>query len=216
MTPVHDDWRLQFDLEPGTGVSGLLAAVREHEIDDDVRARLGNRVVVSHDASRLFLYADSDDALREAERVVRPLLEQQGVAGRAHLSRWHPEEERWEDPSVPLPSSEEERRAERDRLAADEAAESESRGYPEWEVRVETPSASDARAFAETLRDEGLPLVRRSHYVLVGAPSEAEAQALAGRLRDEAPEGSTLAVEGNGQEAWRTLHPFAVFGGLGV
>lgn len=213
---MHDDWRLQFDLEPGTGVAGLLAAVREREIDQDVRDKLGDRVVVSHDASRLFLYADTEDALREAELIVRPLLEEQGVAGAAKFTRWHPEEERWEDSSVPLPSSEEEHRAERERLAAAEAAESEKRGYPEWEVRVETPSAGDARSFAETLSAEGLPLVRRSHYVLVGAPSEADAQALADRLRSSAPAGSTFAVEGNGQEAWRTLHPFAIFGGLGA
>jgi len=213
---MHDDWRLQFDLDPGTGLAGLLAAVREREIDDDVRARLGDRVVVSHDASQLFLYADSEDALREAELVVRPLLEEHGVAGAARFTRWHPEEERWEDTSVPLPVSEEEHRAERERLAATETAESESRGYPEWEVRVETPSSSDARSFADTLRAEGLPLVRRSHYVLVGAPSEADAQALADRLRGAAPAGSSFAVEGNGQEAWRALHPFAIFGGLGA
>lgn len=213
---MHDDWRLQFDLEPGAGMAGLLAAVRERDIDDDVRARLGDRVVVSHDASQLFLYADTEDALREAELIVRPLLEEQGVAGTAKLTRWHPEEERWEDAAVPLPASEEEHRAERERRAAAEAAESEARGYPEWEVRVETPSAADARAFAETLTAEGLPLVRRSHYVLVGAPSEADAQALADRLRSTAPAGSSFAVEGNGQEAWRTLHPFAIFGGLGA
>jgi hypothetical protein len=207
---------MQFELAAGTGVAGLLAAVREREIDEDVREKLGDRVVVSHDAGRLFLYADTQDALREAELIVRPLLEEQGVAGPATLTRWHPEEERWEEGSVPLPSSEEEHRAERARLAEAEKAASEARGYPEWEVRIETQSAADARAFAETLSAEGLPLVRRSHYVLVGAPSEADAQALADRLRSSAPAGSTFAVEGNGQEAWRTLHPFAIFGGLGV
>lgn len=213
---MDDDWRLTFDLQPDTGLAGLLAAVREREIDDDVRDRLGDRVVVSHDASRLFLYAGSEDALREAERVVKPVLEEHGVAGSSTLSRWHPVEERWEDPSVPLPATAEERQEERARRSADETAESAQRGYPGWEVRVETPSAAEARAFADRLKAQDLPLVRRSHYVLVGAPSEEDAVKLAVRLRDEMPAGSSLAVEGNGQEAWRTLNPFAVFGGLGV
>jgi hypothetical protein len=212
---VHDDWRLQFDLDPSSPVAGLLAAVREHEIDDDVRARLGERVVVSHDASRLFLYADSEEALREAESVVRPLLDDHGVAGTATLTRWHPEEERWEEASVPLPGTPEEHAAERARRARDEAAESRARGYPEWEARASLPDPGAARALAARLESEGLVVVRRSHYVLAGARSELEGEALAERLRAEAPPGTTVTVEGNGQEAWRALHPFAVFGGLG-
>jgi hypothetical protein len=213
---VHDDWRLTFDLDPETGIAGLLAALREHEIDDDLRARLGDRVVVSHDDSRLFLYADGEAPLREAEAIVRPLLEEHGVAGASRFARWHPEEERWEDAAVPLPQTPEEHAAERARLAAAEAAESRTKGYPEWEVRVELPGAREARDLADRLREEGLAIVRRSHYVLVGAASEPEAESLAERLRGEAPQGSSFTVEGNGQEAWRALHPFAVFGDLGV
>ncbi len=90
-------------------------------------------------------------------------------------------------------------------------------GEPEFEVRVDLPSHREAVRFAEHLRAEGLPAVRRWKYLVVGATDEDGARALATRLESEAPSGSEVVVEGSGQVAYaeRPANPFAVFGGLG-
>ena len=52
----------------------------------------------------------------------------------------------------------------------------------------------------------------------MGAESEAHAHELAERLRHEAPEGTTITVEGSGElvDEVSGPNPFAVFGGLGL
>ncbi len=217
MDAMNDDWRVLFELSGDERLAGALGRLREHALEDDVRDRLGDRVVVSHDGAHLYLYADSEATAREAERVVRPVLEERDYeAPAASFARWHPEEERWEHVSVPLPSTPEEHRAESARREADEVAESRAAGYPEWEVRLVLPDEAAARDFASTLARDDVPHVRRSRYVMVGAASEEAARRLGERLRAEAPPGTDFDVEGSGQEAWRVLNPFAVFGGLGA
>jgi len=213
---MSDDWRVFFELSGDERLAGVLGRLREHALEDDVRERLGDRVVVSHDGAHLFLYASAEATAREAERVVRPLLEERDYAApAASFARWHPEEERWEDASVPLPATPEEHDAERARREGDEVAESRTAGYPEWEVRLALPDDAAARDFARALSEEEVPHVRRSRYVMVGAESEEAARRLGERLRAEAPAGTDFDVEGSGQEAWRALNPFAIFGGLG-
>jgi hypothetical protein len=65
------------------------------------------------------------------------------------------------------------------------------------------------------MRAEGRGVVRRSHYVLVGAASEDEATALADRLKGELPEGTTVTAEGSEAYAWAELHRYSWLGGLG-
>ena len=133
------------------------------------------------------------------------------------LARWHPVEQRWEDPEVPLPRTEEEWRADHARLQERAAAESRETGEAAWEVRVELPEHEATDELAERLESEGVPVVRRWTYLLVGAANEDEARALAKRLRDEAPAGSRVQVEPGGRLAWEVAPrtPFAIFGGLG-
>jgi hypothetical protein len=173
------------------------------------------RVVVTHDADDVFLYAD---ALPDAERVravVQDTVSREGLDGAVELARWHPLEERWEDPTKPLPTGEAERVVEHERLEQHETAESQQAGYAEWEVRVTLPSRQDARALAERLRSEGIPVNQRWRHLLVGASDEDDAAALAQRLRGEAPQGSEVVCEGSGLPYWQMLHPFAYLGGLG-
>ncbi len=107
--------------------------------------------------------------------------------------------------------------AEHEELIAAERQQLEETGEPEFEVRVDLPSHREAVHFAEQLRAEGLPAVRRWKYLVVGAADEDSAKALATRLEGEAPAGSKVTVEGSGQVAYaeRPANPFAVFGGLG-
>ena len=128
--------------------------------------------------------------------------------------RWHPLEERWEDASAPLPATEAERSAEHARLEELETEESQQAGHAEWEVRITLPTHHDARAFAERLRSEGIPVKQLWRHMLVGANDEDDAAALAARLRTEAPAGSEITAEGNGLEYWRLLHPYSYLGGI--
>jgi hypothetical protein len=59
---------------------------------------------------------------------------------------------------------------------------------------------------------------RHWRHLTLGAEDEDDARALAERLRSEAPQGSTLDVEGSAWDAWVAVNgparPFALFGGL--
>ena len=192
----------------------------EKELEEEVRQRLGGRVAVSggdsdHD-SRVYLYADGETAAREAEGLVRGLLEEHGLEAAVALDRWHPDEERWEEASVPLPQTDAERDVERERLEAEETAESQASGVAAWEVRIELGSHGRAEELADRLEGEGWPVVRRWTYLLVGCSNEDEAETLADRLAGQTP-GAKAKVEPGSGLAWEALppNPFAFFGGLG-
>src|SRR5919199_1264529 len=213
---MADDWRVTVELDEDEGGLALVRWLEEVELASDVRERLGDRVAVSRDGSHVFLYADTEAAAEEGEAVVRSLLDERGLAAVVTRSRWHPDEQRWEDAAVPLPASDAEREAERERLEADEAADSRRSGVAAWEVRVELGSHEETDALADRLERDEIPVVRRWTYLLVGAANEDEAHALAERLERDAP-GGRVEVQPSGQMAWRVApeNPFAVFGGLG-
>jgi hypothetical protein len=212
-----DDWRVTVDLADERAGTEFVEWLRDVRLEPDVREHLGERIAVSRDGARVFLYADTEERARRVERLVAARLHD-SAAGRVELARWHPVEQRWEDAAVPLPRTEEEWRAEHERLQAREAAESEASGAAEWEVRIELPSHEATVDFADRLAAESIPVVRRHTFVLVGAVNEDEARALASRLAAEAPAGSRIEVEPGGQMVWEVApqNPFVVFGGLGI
>jgi hypothetical protein len=210
---VADDWRLSITLDDDGQASDVVASLREREAPSELLHELGGRVAVSRDDATVFCYADTRRAADAAARVLRDVLEQHGVAGEPRLDRWHPIEERWEDANVPLPASQEERRAERERLDdADEAA-SIATGIAQWEVRIEVGSPGEAEALADTLEQDGRSVVRRARFLLVGANDHEDAEELARSLEGR----GTVHVEPSTGVAWQLLprNPFAVFGGLG-
>jgi hypothetical protein len=216
MSPMAEDWRLTVTLHEEGLIGRLLLALHERELEDELRASLGGRVAVSGSGNRLFLYANSEEAVRQVAQVVREVLAEHGIQGELEIHRWHPLEESWEDPSVPLPRTPADRQAELERREQEEAAESLATGLAAWEVRVELPSHADAVALAERLGEEGYSVVRRWTYLLIGAENEKAARALARRLRREAPAGARVQVEPGGGLVWELLprNPFAIFGGL--
>lgn len=161
-------------------------------MEQDVRQRLGHRVAVSADGPHVFLYAGTEDAAREAERVVRQVLEQHQQAAEFAVDRWHPIEQEWEDASVPLPETAEQQQAERQRRVDDDTQESLATGRADWEVRVELASRHEAVELARRLEAEGRRVIRRWRYVVVGANNEDEATALAQLLRADAPAGASV------------------------
>jgi len=214
---MNDEWRLRIEVkDEGDGGSlarQLGAADLEHELSEAFHDRL----ILSGDGPRVFVYAGTREQAESARDLVARLAEVHGWDLDVELTHWHPEAEQWEDPDLPLPDSDAARVAEHEKLIAVERLELGERGAPEFEVRVDLPSHRDATRFAEQLREEGMPLVRRWKYLVVGAADEDSARALATRLEGEAPAGSKVTVEGSGQAAWaeRPPNPFAVFGGLG-
>jgi hypothetical protein len=215
---MADDWRVTIDFDDegdGTQFAEWLAAV---ELEAEERDRLGERVVVSRDGPRVFLYADSEDQGRAVFQTVQARIQSEGQSAVTALERWHPVEQAWKDASVPLPETEEQLRAEHERLQEREAAESLEKGRAEWEVRIELPSHEETVELAERLESEGIPVVRRYTFLLAGSANEDDAHALAERLEREAPAGARIEVEPGGGLVWEVAprNPFVLFGGLGA
>jgi hypothetical protein len=214
---MNDEWRLRIDVEDeGQGESltdKLGAAELEHELSEAFHDRL----IVSRDGPRVFVYAGTREQAEKAGEFIAGLGREHGWAVATELRHWHPTAEEWEDPDLPLPADDAARVAEHEEAIAAERREVEQSGVPEFEVRVDLPSHGEAARFAERLRAEGLPAVRRWKYLVVGAADEDTAKELAARIEAEAPAGSKVTVEGNAKVAYeeRPPNPFAIFGGLG-
>jgi hypothetical protein len=215
---MNDDWRLQIDLDDA-GVSGQINDhLRAAELEHDLETAFDQRVIVSHEGERIFLYAGDRDQLDRAQRVVQGQLDQKGWDAKFDLRHWHEIAEDWEDPDASEPTTAAEKEAEHERLMKTEDEETAERGgLAEFEVRVEFPSHREARDFAKKLEDEGLQPVRRWKYMVVGAADEDAANELADRIRAEAPADSKVTAEGSLAVAWRERPPSPFFwlGGLG-
>lgn len=210
---MGDDWRVEVDVEEHEGLSHVLDSAREHRVARETRERLTGRAVVTIDEGRLFAYTETEAQAREAERILCGLAAERGFGTRATVTRWHPEEQRWEPVGDALPRTAAEHEAERATRSAGQAAEAAERGYAEWEVRVELSDHDEAEALAVRLTSEGLPVVRRSRYVVVAASSEDEARSLADRIRTEAPGALQVVAEGSAAVAMDELSPFSVMSG---
>jgi hypothetical protein len=215
---VSDDFRLAIELDASGDGFSFAESMRELSLERDARKRLGDRVAVSADGPHVFVYTDTEAAAQEVQTAIAPLLAEHGLTDTAlTLTRWHPDEERWEPVDKPLPATPEERAAEHAVAEADETAETADQGFAEWEVRVELPSHRETVQFADQLEREGFPVVRRWKFLLVGAPDEDLANAAAQKIEVEAPAGTKVHAEVSGASVWKVgdPFPFAIFGGLG-
>ena len=203
---MADEWRVEVDLDDEQHGFKLGERLRGLNLDDEARERLGDRVIVTRDGPKMFLYAQNEEGAREAERVARGVVAAEGLTAETRLTRWHPDEEAWKDAALPLPQTEEERATERERHEQAAGEEAPSRWDYQWEVRVDLPSLRDTLAFGSRLADEGIDVRRHWRYLLVGAASEEGAAELAERIRSEAPEGAQVHVGTSGAP-----HPVFVF-----
>ncbi|HLJ02377.1 MAG TPA: hypothetical protein VKT31_03005 [Solirubrobacteraceae bacterium] len=213
---MNDNWRLRINLH-GHGLARSLserldASTIEHRLETSFR----DRVIVSVDGPEVFCYTGTRAQAEAAEQAIRGLAAEHGWELDAELRRWHPESEEWEDADVPLPDSDADREAERAELIRREREESDRQGFPSYEVRVECATEGDCEAFAARLEAEGLRVVRRSRFLVIGAADEDTARALAARVHHEAPDGSAVVAEGTVPAVMSVSggNPFAVFGGL--
>jgi hypothetical protein len=218
MPRMSEDWRITVDFDDEGDGTQLVEWLSARRLEAEERQRLAGRVVVSRDGPRVFLYADDEQQARDADGFVRAHLSSEGRDAKVSLERWHPVEQDWKDLSVPLPETAEEIQAEHERQQAREASESFASGHAEWEVRVSLPDREATDELARQLEAEGLPVLKRSTFLLVGAANRDEAEALSERLRAESPQGAKVEVEPGGGMVWEVMphNPFAVFGGLGA
>jgi hypothetical protein len=161
----NDEWRVEVDLDDESHGHPVGERLRSLDLDDEVRERLGRRMIVTRDGPRLFLYATTDAAAREGERVIGELLAADELTATVTVTRWDDERDAW--------------------VAAEtgevvESAREDDDGLFEWFVLVEP---ADPEAFAERLRSEGMQVERRGRYVLVGSDDDEEVHALAERVR---------------------------------
>ena len=189
-----DDWRVTISLSDAQAGQAQQSS-SPRQVAEDIRRQVGRGIGVGEGDEQIFLYADSQTAAGDAEQIARDVLARQGVAAEFAVHRWHPIEERWENPDVPMPQTKAERQAEHERLVAEETEESLAKAKAQWEIRVELGSHRQAVALARTLQSEGRALVRRWKFLLIGARNEDEARELAAQIRQEAPAGAAVIVE---------------------
>lgn len=195
-SPVADEFRVEVELDDKQHGYPLRERLRARDLDDDARDRLGRDIMVTRDGSRIFLYAGTEAQAHEAERTIRALAEADELTFDLGVTRWHPVEEAWKDAAIPLPATPEEEEAEYAAREAAAAADASAQHEYDWHVVARLPGRDEARALAERLGEEDLPVAQRWRYVVVGALTEERAEEIAGRLRAQAPE-ADISVEVN-------------------
>lgn len=214
---MNDDWRVQVTCPTSEAADKLGEQLRAGEFQHNLQDTAGERVVVSVDERELFLYAGTRAQAERAAGAVRSLVASSGDTVRTELRRWHPLAEEWVDADLPLPESEPAAAAEHAEVIAREREDQQRLHHSEYEVRVGTGSHRETLELADSLRQQGIPCLRRWRYLLIGAADEDAAQALAQRVRALAPAGASVQVEASYDTvlAEGPANPFAVFGGLG-
>lgn len=113
-----DEFRLEIDLHEA--LHGLGDRLRALDLDDDVQERLGDRVIVTRDGERMYVYTQSREALDEAERVVSEVLAEDGLSAEMRRRRWNPSDRFWQDADEPLSSADDTRPPDYARRAEEE------------------------------------------------------------------------------------------------
>jgi hypothetical protein len=129
----RDEWRVEVVLDEEQHGDSLSERLHSIQLDNEARNRLGGSVIVTRDGRFLFLYAWHEESAREAERVVRDLMEEDKLVGQVRLMRWHPIAEEWKDAEELLPDDEAEFAEEM--RAHDEEARRERQRYGEYQWR---------------------------------------------------------------------------------
>jgi hypothetical protein len=162
----NEEWRVEVELDDERHGYPLTERLRAHDLDDEARERLGDRVIVTRDGSRVFLYTQTADAAREGERVVRELLDADGLTADIRLTRWDEERDAWVGDAGEVVES----NRDEDALA-------------DWFVLIEPQDSGAVGELAERLRAEGFPVERRGRYLLIGSHDDEEVEKLAARVR---------------------------------
>lgn len=98
---AEDEYRVEVDIHES--VHGKLSErLRSLDLDDEVSERLGDRVIVTRDGEKMYVYTQSADAAAEAARVVGEVLADEGLEAEIRRRRWNQDERFWQDADEPL------------------------------------------------------------------------------------------------------------------
>jgi acylphosphatase len=108
----EQDWRLQAELEVEDRqglLNSLLGKLPRSSIAGEVKEKVGEDVVVTHDGRMVFMYAADEVTLGQARGALEWVLGEEGVKGEIRISHWDKKLDEWRqtDPAV----TEEERRS---------------------------------------------------------------------------------------------------------
>lgn len=210
-----NDWRVTVRLHRGGQVSKAAAHLSAQQVEDEVRRKLGGKVMVGADGgSELFLYTAAYDAAVAAQQSVADVLSGNGLPADFTIERWHPIEEEWEPVDVAMPTTAAQIEKERKRLDAEETGESLALGIALFEVRVQLPTHRDSVALAARLQAEGYSVARRWRFVVVGANNADQAEEFAARIRQGVPAGAVVSIEEVGPSRPYTVFELAAGSGL--
>ena len=97
-----DEFRVEVDLH--ASLQGRISErLRSLDLDDEVAERLGDRVIVTRDGEKLFVYTETADAAKEAERVIKEVLAEEELSdAEVRRRRWNQDERFWQDADEPL------------------------------------------------------------------------------------------------------------------
>jgi hypothetical protein len=214
---MADDWRLRITFQGESRADELRDRLEATDLEHTLEDHFLDSVAISADDNEVFAYAGTREQAEAVAELVRKEAASTGWKVDLELKHWHPTAEDWEDPDKPLPTTDEEKAAEHAALIQRERLDSTDTGHPEFEVRVKFRHHHDAVEFARQLEQEGFVVVRRWHFLIVGASDEDTANTLAERIREEAPAGAVVNSEGTQRTVSEGSggNPFAYFGGLG-
>ena len=105
--PEDQDWRLVAELDEPEDHQGLLDRVLGRVRDeygkaaDEAQAGAGEGVVITHDGSRLFAYADSEVALASARAGIASACEHHGFTAKYVVSHWADDLDSWRQVDPP-------------------------------------------------------------------------------------------------------------------
>jgi hypothetical protein len=99
---ADDEFRVEVDLHES--LHGRLSErLRSLDLDDEVSERLGERVIVTRDGEHMYVYTATAEAANEAERVVKEVLAEEGLAdAEVRRRRWNQAQLFWQDADEPL------------------------------------------------------------------------------------------------------------------
>jgi hypothetical protein len=205
----NEDWRVEINLDDKHEGYDFGERLRSRALNEEARARLGERVYVSRDGPKLFLYAGSEQQAREAEVVAQELVAADNLSADFAVTRWHPVEQEWKDASIPLPQTETEIHQELERKEEAERKEQTEEGSYDWLVKINLPSAADAERIAAALDEAGHPVHRIWRWVTVDVLTEEIGNEVISSLQEALPTDAEIWLEGNLVDArWPTAALF--------
>jgi hypothetical protein len=93
---ADDEFRVEVDIHES--VHGhLTERLRSLDLDDEVQKRLGDRVIVTRDGEKLFVYTQTAEAAQQAEGVIRTILTEEDLEADLRRRRWNADERFWQD-----------------------------------------------------------------------------------------------------------------------